>query len=204
MLKLSADATSQEFLAAIGGKGVLFVVQVPGAPEENDAVCFEVPTEVLLDIGGKALMACANAAVGGPLSNLSEEQSERLGMVADGLSMLGELVHIGSMLGDTLSAVGDNDLRELAGLMKLKHPTGGALNWCPGEPGERNEYKLDWWAYLHSNGTVQVKRWYGDHADYQDDCAGNPFVLRVLPPFKAGDREEAFAHATRELCGGKP
>lgn len=48
-----------------------------------------------------------------------------------------------------------------------------------------------WWGYLHQNGTVQIKRWFGDHKDYTEDCDGNDFVQRVVEPFKAGSREEA-------------
>ena len=50
---------------------------------------------------------------------------------------------------------------------------------------------IEWWGYLHSNGTVQVKRWFGDHGDYTTDCYGNDFVLQVVPPFKAESHEEA-------------
>ena len=49
-----------------------------------------------------------------------------------------------------------------------------------------------WWGYLHENGTVQLKRWWGDHKDYTDDCAGNPFVQQVVAPFQADSSEEAF------------
>lgn len=56
-----------------------------------------------------------------------------------------------------------------------------------------------WWAYLHQNGTVQVKRWFGDHADYTDDCYGNPFVLSVVPPFPAATRKMADATAHERL-----
>ena len=51
--------------------------------------------------------------------------------------------------------------------------------------------ELMWWGYLHSNGTVHVKRWFGDRKDYTDDCDGNDFVLRVVPPFCAKSREDA-------------
>jgi hypothetical protein len=49
-----------------------------------------------------------------------------------------------------------------------------------------------WWGYGHQNGTVQVKRWYGDHKDYTEDCEGNEFVEKVVPPFSADTREEAY------------
>jgi hypothetical protein len=50
---------------------------------------------------------------------------------------------------------------------------------------------ISWWGYLHSNGTIQVKRWFGDVKDYTDDCEGNDFVQQVVPPFQADTREEA-------------
>lgn len=50
---------------------------------------------------------------------------------------------------------------------------------------------LWWWGYLHANGSIQVKRWFGDHCDYTDDCEGNPFVQYVIPPFEAETREKA-------------
>ena len=49
-----------------------------------------------------------------------------------------------------------------------------------------------WWGYLHQNGTIQVKRWFGDHRDYTEDCEGNDFVQRVVRPFEAQSREEAI------------
>ncbi len=48
-----------------------------------------------------------------------------------------------------------------------------------------------WWAYIHKNQTVQLKRWFGDDKDWKDDCENNPFVLKVIPPFTASTREEA-------------
>ena len=53
--------------------------------------------------------------------------------------------------------------------------------------------KIKWWGYLHSDGTVQVKSWYGDHKDYTDDCINNPFVITVVEPFEAQTRAEALA-----------
>lgn len=50
-----------------------------------------------------------------------------------------------------------------------------------------------WWGYLHENGSIQVKRWFGDHKDYTDDCDGNPFVIEVVEPFAASSRDDAYA-----------
>jgi hypothetical protein len=44
---------------------------------------------------------------------------------------------------------------------------------------------VKWWGYLHSSGTLQLKRWFGDPKDYTTDCEGNEFVLHVVPPFDA-------------------
>ncbi len=56
-----------------------------------------------------------------------------------------------------------------------------------------------WWGYLHQNGSIQVKRWFGDHADYTDDCQGNPFVQAVVKPFAADSRERAIEIITQQL-----
>lgn len=48
-----------------------------------------------------------------------------------------------------------------------------------------------WWAYLHRNGSVQMKRWWGDVDDYTRDCENNPFVEIVIEPFEADDSIDA-------------
>ena len=53
--------------------------------------------------------------------------------------------------------------------------------------------------YLHSNGSIQVKRWFGDHKDYTEDCEGNDFVISVVKPFKADNREAALDIITNKL-----
>lgn len=53
------------------------------------------------------------------------------------------------------------------------------------------ENKIMWWGYLHQNGSVQIKRWFGDHKDYTEDCEGNDFVQQVVRPFEADSREQA-------------
>ena len=56
-----------------------------------------------------------------------------------------------------------------------------------------------WWGYLHANGTLQVKRWFGDRKDYTDDCEGNDFVQRVVSPFVAVSREDAVQILQQKL-----
>lgn len=58
---------------------------------------------------------------------------------------------------------------------------------------------LLWWGYLHQNGSIQVKRWAGDHRDYTTDCEGNEFVVRVVRPFPAENRDEALRIITERL-----
>ena len=55
------------------------------------------------------------------------------------------------------------------------------------------------WGYLHWNGTIQCKRWFGDHKDYTEDCYGNEFVIKVVEPFAASSREEAMEILRSEL-----
>lgn len=52
--------------------------------------------------------------------------------------------------------------------------------------------RIMWWGYLHENRTIQLKRWFGDHKDYTEDCQDNPFVVFVVPPFAADSYKEAF------------
>ena len=56
-----------------------------------------------------------------------------------------------------------------------------------------------WWGYLHANGQVQVKRWFGDHEDYTGDCIGNPNVIKVVKPFEANSYEEAEVILNHDL-----
>lgn len=52
--------------------------------------------------------------------------------------------------------------------------------------------KIMWCGYLHQNGSIQLKRWFGDVKDYTTDCEGNEFVSTVVKPFEAQDRTLAF------------
>jgi hypothetical protein len=64
-----------------------------------------------------------------------------------------------------------------------------------------NDNKIMFWGYFHSIGTIQVKRWFGDHKDYTEDCIDNPFCLKVVKPFEAKNSEEAYMIIERELNG---
>ncbi len=73
-------------------------------------------------------------------------------------------------------------------------------------PFDKNEQAMTnfsmknmWWGYLHANGSVQVKRWFGDIADYTTDCDGNPFVIEVVAPFEAKTREDALSFIRKRL-----
>ena len=62
------------------------------------------------------------------------------------------------------------------------------------------EQANQWWGYLHSNGTIQCKRWFGDVKDYTEDCEGNDFVVQVVRPFSAINREEAMKYLMERLA----
>jgi hypothetical protein len=68
---------------------------------------------------------------------------------------------------------------------------------------EKNLQGTWWWGYLHSNGTIQLKRWLGDHDDYTRDCEGNPFVITVVRPFKAPTWDDAIKIISMQLKGDK-
>lgn len=56
-----------------------------------------------------------------------------------------------------------------------------------------------WWGYLHQNGSIQVKRWFGDNKDYTEDCEDNDFVQQVVRPFAADTHEKAVEIITQRL-----
>ena len=47
-----------------------------------------------------------------------------------------------------------------------------------------------WWGYLHTNGSIQVKRYF-DRRDLEE-AEESPFVSSYCPPFDAENREEAL------------
>lgn len=57
-----------------------------------------------------------------------------------------------------------------------------------------------YWGYLHNNGSIQVKRWFGDHKDYTEDVLNNEFVVEIVKPFGAKNMEEAKTHIAKELA----
>jgi hypothetical protein len=52
-----------------------------------------------------------------------------------------------------------------------------------------------WWGYLHTNGSVQVKPYF-DRQDV-DEAMESPFVQGVYRPFLATSREDALAHVAK-------
>lgn len=49
--------------------------------------------------------------------------------------------------------------------------------------------KLEWWWYVHTNWSIQVKRYFDDR-DLQD-ARESPFVQRLFMPFEANSRDDA-------------
>ena len=54
-----------------------------------------------------------------------------------------------------------------------------------------------WWAYIHTNGSLQIKRYFSQE-DITEACA-SPFVTRLVGPFKAKDRADAEDIAKNQL-----
>ena len=50
---------------------------------------------------------------------------------------------------------------------------------------------MKFWGYIHSNGTLQVKRCFGDHELNIKEANESPFVVHILPVIEAPDIEEA-------------
>jgi hypothetical protein len=57
--------------------------------------------------------------------------------------------------------------------------------------------KLEWWAYLHTNGTVQVKRFY-NQLDIEEAMESS-FVADTFGPFEAESRNIASVIASEHF-----
>jgi len=57
---------------------------------------------------------------------------------------------------------------------------------------------ISWWAYLHINETIQLKRYLGDPLDLQE-AKESPFVVKCTEPFQANSRDEALIVARKLL-----
>ena len=57
--------------------------------------------------------------------------------------------------------------------------------------------KLLWWGYLHTSGTIQIKRYFSQ-LDL-DEADESPFVQRRYGPFEASGRDEAEAVLKQHL-----
>ena len=49
---------------------------------------------------------------------------------------------------------------------------------------------MKWYAYLHANGSLQLKRYFDD--SYKQDCKESDFVIKYTSPFEADNREDAL------------
>ena len=56
---------------------------------------------------------------------------------------------------------------------------------------------LEWWGYLHTNGTIQVKRYFGE-ADL-GEADESPFVAYRTCVIEAENREDAVLKVTRMI-----
>ena len=59
-----------------------------------------------------------------------------------------------------------------------------------------DDNKLQWWGYVHTNGSLQAKRYF-DKRDLEDAYESD-FVAQVIQPFDASGREEALEHISKQ------
>lgn len=57
-----------------------------------------------------------------------------------------------------------------------------------------------WWGYLHTNGSLQVKPYFGP--EDITEAHESPFVNTVFGPWKCGDRKEALKLLEEDIGGG--
>ena len=57
---------------------------------------------------------------------------------------------------------------------------------------------ISWWAYLHVNGTIQLKRYWGDPLDLRE-ADESPFVDKRTDAFTADSRVAALEIAEKLL-----
>ncbi len=58
--------------------------------------------------------------------------------------------------------------------------------------------QVEWYGYLHVEGGLFLKRYFGDPLDIQEAIESD-FVSRVIGPFKARSREEALKILNKEF-----
>ena len=56
---------------------------------------------------------------------------------------------------------------------------------------------MKWWGYLHTSGTIQVKRYFSE-LDIKEAIESD-FCQKVFYPFEADNRENALKHIRKEL-----
>jgi hypothetical protein len=56
-----------------------------------------------------------------------------------------------------------------------------------------------WWGYLHTNGNIVIKQWFGDIKDFTEDVEGNDFIVKIVTPFEAIGRKEAEKYLADKL-----
>ncbi len=49
-----------------------------------------------------------------------------------------------------------------------------------------------WWGYLLTDGSIQVKRFYGNPEDYRFAAAKNKKIVSVVEPFRANSKDDAI------------
>lgn len=60
---------------------------------------------------------------------------------------------------------------------------------------------MKWWAYIHKNKTLHVKRYFDSYDLYE--AVHSPFVVHMHGPFEAQNRSDAERVALRHFKGGQ-
>ena len=58
-------------------------------------------------------------------------------------------------------------------------------------------YKILWWGYKHTSGTLQAKRYF-DKKDIEE-AYESPFCEQIIGPFEAKNRDEAISYIENQL-----
>jgi hypothetical protein len=49
-----------------------------------------------------------------------------------------------------------------------------------------------WWGYLLEDGSIRVKRFHGNPADYKSAAFQNKSIVSVVEPFRANSKDDAI------------
>jgi len=60
-----------------------------------------------------------------------------------------------------------------------------------------HDNSIRWWGYIHENGSLQVKRYFGP--EDISEAWESPFVMKVFGPWAVNSREEALEKLKKSI-----